>query len=191
MSGVVYLYDSSTQYDPTILSYENNILRAILGTECYSHLLLIVNKYRPTPESVRQVSHLDTVWRDFIANNATRELNPAPVGDSRNIVQRLLEKDGALTLALQKELIEDKKYLQETQAGKAVAGRLKQEIRRVKQETKGLPRTVLKNDPQRVSLRAQLADIERELKTWERCRDMKDDLEAWPERIRKKRFFGH
>jgi hypothetical protein len=119
-----------------------------------------------------------------------RSFNPAPTGNSRSIVQKLLDRNGTLTLALQKELIEDRKCLQETQAGKAVADRLKLEIRRVKQEEKALRRTVPKDDLERVSLQIQLANLKVELKTWEKCRDTRDDLEAWPERVKKKKFFG-
>lgn len=194
------------------MGYEANILRALLGDECYKHLALVANKCQ---NDSSQIQGLNDAWADFTAKGAL--MRQSPPTQPLDIVEELLGQGGALILTLQRELLEGKgRCLQETAAGKVVRQRLEYDINRIQCERKRIYRILKEDKPRKFRgdirrffgggeeiaqplqiddeektrlvntidrLKDELSRLKQELKIWKDAKDKIQDLKIWHQRL--------
>jgi hypothetical protein len=154
-AGIIYLHDMGPDGNDDDIQQDLELISKLVGPDWYDRNTLVMNKYTPAA----RCTTIGTSWRQAFKHQPQPVNNAEKPGDNpKDIVEWKVRHYPLYTLALAKELVQDKKILQKTKLGKAYATHLDAQIKRAEAN--------LEQGPQ--SQRNVLQDLKNERDEWKK-----------------------
>ncbi|KAG8767628.1 hypothetical protein FRC12_006136 [Ceratobasidium sp. 428] len=141
LKGLVYLHRITDVRMMGASARTFRLLRSLCGTESLSNVVIVTNMWSDPPtedELMREIQLKNDFFKSAIENGAQMMRRLEPGKQTAHDILRALIPKQAKTLQLPRELVEEGKTLQETEAGKVVEAELRFKLEKQEKELREL-----------------------------------------------------
>ena len=138
LAGIVYLHEISQDRITGTARKNQNLFKKLCGDGAVKHVVLATTKWSRLANAdlgrQRETELRKIFWKDMLRLGSSMTRFDGTRGSAREIVRNILrERSTDVNLRIQKELVDLKKYLPQTDAGKALYDDLQKKLNRLKE----------------------------------------------------------
>ena len=139
LAGIIYLHEISLDRVTGTALKNQNLFKMLCGDDALQHVVLVTTKWRKLDSHdlgvERETELSDIFWKDMLRNGSSIMRFDGTAKSAQTIVYGILSKRSInVTLRIQEELVDLKKYLPQTDAGKTLYNDLQRLHDRLKGE---------------------------------------------------------